>query len=396
MRVSRAALTCLMGAAAVSAGALVPAVAAVTAPPPSDGSSGSFDAQFGSGATAYGGLSYWSLDTGQVVTTQGAVAFTVPFKTIKWNGQTVHAYDFSSLSVEQTIHLTLYGATPAVLVSQGDINIAGQFIFSNTKIAGGIPSTGTNNDYNGGHGQGTGGGGGGAGPGGQEETTCGPGSFSGSGGGGGGNYARGSGGRRNYVPSNIGNDQLPTYAGGAGGYKENTNVLQGGGGGAAGGGGSYNGDYYGGSPGGNGGGAVAFSTPGNLILTNTAVLNATGGAGGGASGVNGGSGGGAGGAVWLFATQSVSNAGQILANGGAGSTLLLQKSTCTSKPLVMGPNGGNGSGGVLFISSPAIANSGTINLSGGNGAATPNGGLLNAKGVPISNTGSIIGAAKTE
>jgi hypothetical protein len=145
-----------------------------------------------------------------------------------------------------------------------------------------------------------------------------------------------------------------------------------------GGGGLYNGEYYGGSPGCNGGGAVVFSSPGNITLTSTAVLNA------------------AGGAVWLFAPESVSNAGQILASGGLGSAILLPESSCANRPLVKGPDGGNGSGGVLYIASPAVANSGTINLSGGNGAATPNRGLLNGNGVTINNTGSIIGAAKTE
>jgi hypothetical protein len=369
--------------------------AAVKAPPSSDGSSGSFDAQFGNGATAYGGLSYWNLDTGQVVTTQGVVAFTVPFETITWNGQPVKAYNFSSFTVEQTIHLTLYGATPAVLLAQGNISIAGAFVFQNTNVTGGTPSTGVNNAFNGGPGSGIGGAGGGEGRGGQVETSCGPSVFSGSGGGGGGNYRKGGAGLKNYIVEGAGGSP-PSYPGGPGGHAEQATVLQGGGGGAAGGGGLYGGDYYGGSPGGNGGGAVVFATPGTITLTSTGVVNAAGGAGGGASGITGGSGGGAGGDVWLFSSQGVSNAGQILANGGAGSTISLAKSACKAKPVVKGPDGGNGSGGVLFISSPTIANSGTINLAGGNGSAGPNGGLLDGNGVAVINTGSIIGAAKTE
>ena len=49
-----------------------------------------------------------------------------------------------------------------------------------------------------------------------------------------------------------------------------------------------------------------------------------------------------------------------------------------------------------MIDAPTIANSGTINLSGGNGSSASSGGLLNANGVTINNTGTIVGARTTE
>ncbi len=392
------ALACLLSVAGLSASASGAAGPTTSGPPASDGSSGSFDAQFGNGSTAlYGPLAFWNVDTGDVYASQNGtntLVFTVPYKTIKWNGQTVNAYDFSSMTVEQGVHLTIYGTTPAVFVSHGDISVAGQFVFQNTTIAGGVPSTGDNNEFDGGPGQGKGGGTGGIGRGGQEETSCGPGTFSGSGGGGGGNFSGGGHGLQNYIPTDAA--PVPMYGGGAGGRLERSNLLTGGGGGAAGGGGLYGGDYYGGSPGGNGGGAAVFATRGTITLTSTAVLNAAGGAGGGASSVTGGSGGGAGGDLWFFGPQGVSNAGQILANGGLGSRIRLPQSTCSQTPLVNGPDGGSGAGGVVFMSAPSVANSGTINLSGGNGAAIPIGGLLDTNGVTIENTGVILGAKTTE
>jgi hypothetical protein len=392
------ALACLLSAAVPSVSASV-AASVVGGPPRSDGSSGSFDAQFGdgSGYALYGPLTFWNVDTGGVYASQygtNTLVFTVPYKTIKWNGQTVNTYNFSSMTVEQGLHLTIYGTTPAVFVSQGDISVAGQFVFQNTTIAGGVPSTGDNDAFDGGNGQGKGGGTGGIGRGGQEETPCGPNQFSGSGGGGGGNFSGGSHGLPNYIPTDAGT--LPMYGGGAGGRLERSNLLTGGGGGAAGGGGLYGGEYYGGSPGGNGGGAAVFATHGTITLTSTAVLNAAGSAGGGATTVTGGSGGGAGGDLWFFSPKGVSNAGQVLANGGLGSRIRLPKSACSQTPLTNGPDGGSGSGGVVLISAPAIANSGTIDLDGGDGAAGNNGGLLDANGVTINNTGIIVGAKKTE
>ena len=370
--------------------------AAVGAPPKSDGSSGSFDAQFGNGEY----IVAFDTDNGNVVEYIGGgdtVVFTVPHKTIKYNGQSVPAYEFSSFNVESTVSMTIVGTAPALFLSQGNINIAGQFKFANTPIAGGTVSTGENGNYDGGAGAGEGGGGGGEGPGGGTQA-CVSASFTGSGGGGGGNYSKGGHGLKNYVPADAGTPTPPTYPGGLAGREENTGKLQGGGGGGAPGGGNANGEYWNGSAGGNGGGAVVFSTPGTFTVTSTGVLDASGLPGGtnNGSGNPGNSGGGAAGDQWFFAPGGFTNAGHILAHGGAGGAYKLPITPCDTQKKVNGPNGGDGSGGVLMISAPTIANSGTVNLSGGNGTSAPNGGLLNANGVTINNTGTIVGARTTE
>jgi len=307
----------------------------------------------------------------------------------------VPAYEFSSFNVEPSVSLTIQGTAPAVFLSQGNMNIAGQFKFANTPTAGGTISTGQNGNYDGGPGAGQGGGGGGEGPGGGA-SACVSVSFTGSGGGGGGNYSIGQHGLKNYEPSDAGNQV--DYPGGLAGRAESTTRLQGGGGGGAPGGGNANGEYWAGAPGGSGGGAVVFSTPGTFTITSSGVLDVSGGAGAtnDGSGNPGNSGGGAGGDQWIFAKGSFTNAGQILLHGGAGGAYKAPKTACGSQQPVPGPNGGYGSGGVLIITAPTVANSGTINLSSGNGTSTPSGGLLDANGVTINNTGTIEGARTTE
>jgi len=380
-------LTTTLGASPILA-------AALKAPPKSDGSSGSFDAQFGNGEY----MVSFDTDNGNVVEYIGGgdtVAFTIPHKTITYNGQSMPAYEFSSFNVEPSVSLTIVGTAPAVFLSQGNMNIAGQFKFANTPIAGGTISTGQNGNYDGGEGAGQGGGGGGEGPGGGA-SACVSVSFTGSGGGGGGNYSTGGHGLKNYEPSDAGNQV--DYPGGLPGRRENAARLQGGGGGGAPGGGNANGEYWGGVAGGNGGGAVVFSTAGTITITSSGVLDASGLAGGtnDGSGNPGNSGGGAAGDQWFFAKGGLTNAGQILVHGGAGGAYKVPVSACGSQRLVDGPNGGEGSGGVLMIDAPTIANSGTINLSGGNGTFAPDGGLLNANGVTINTTGTIAGARTTE
>jgi hypothetical protein len=374
--------------------AVSPILAKVPQPPKSDGSSGSFDAQFGNGQY----MVAFDTDNGNVIEYIGggdSVVFTVPHETITYNGQSVPAYEFSSFNVESTVSLTIVGTAPAVFLSQDNMNIAGQFKFANTPVAGGTISTGQNGNYDGGAGTGQGGGGGGEGPGGGA-SACVSVAFTGSGGGGGGNYSTGQHGLKNYEPSDAGNQVV--YPGGLAGRAESVTKLQGGGGGGAPGGGNYNGEYWGGAAGGNGGGAVVFSTPGTITITSSGVLDAGGGAGAtnDGSGNPGNSGGGAAGDQWFFAKGSFTNAGRILLPGGAGGAYKAPVSACGSQTKVPGPNGGDGSGGVLIITAPTIANSGTINLSGGNGTSAPSGGLLNANGVTINNTGTIEGARTTE
>jgi hypothetical protein len=378
----------LLSAAYLVAGASV-ASAFPSAPPKSDGSSGSFDAQFGNGYS----LVWFDTDTGEVYYYVGGgvtTDFNVPHKSIQYNGQTVNAYEFTDLNMESTVSLKIIGGTPAVFLAQGNINIAGQFVFANDSIAGGTPSTGNPGQYDGGPGGGKGGGGGGTGPGGGDQA-CVSDAFTGSGGGGGGNYSKGGPGRPNYVPIDAGNQVH--YAGGAAGKKENSAVLQGGGGGGAPGGGNDNGEYWQGAFGGNGGGAVVFSTPGTITITSTGLISATGAIGNVPNAGNAGnSGGGAGGDTWFFARGGVSNSGQIVANGAVGGRSKFPVSTCGSQKLTAGPDGGDGSGGVVLISAPTIANSGTINVAGGNGKSTPNGGLVTTNGTTISNTGMIVGS----
>jgi hypothetical protein len=373
------------------------ATTAEAAPPPpaqplkSDGSSGSFDAQFKNGQY----LVAFDTDNGNVIQYVGggdSLAFTVPHKTINYNGQSIPAYEFSSFNVESTVSLTIVGTAPALFLSQGNMNIAGQFKFANTPIAGGTISTGLDSNYDGGAGAGEGGGGGGVGPGGGS-SACVSVAFTGSGGG--GNYSTGGHGLKNYFPIDATDPVPPVYAGGLAGRSEKPAVLQGGGGGGAPGGGNANGEYWGGAAGGNGGGAVVFATRGTITITGSGILDASGGPGAtnDGSGNPGNSGGGAGGDQWFFASGGFTNAGQVLLHGGAGGAYRARWAACSGgSRTVSGPNGGSGSGGVLMITAPTIANSGNINLAGGDGTSAKNGGLLNANGVAINNTGTIEGA----
>ena len=148
---------------------------------------------------------------------------------------------FPASTSKSSVSLTINGTAPAVILSQGDMTIAGQLKFTNTPVAGGTVSTGVNGNYDGGAGVGVGGGGGGEGPGGGAGA-CVSVSFSGSGGGGGGNYSKGGHGLKNYEPSDAGNQVV--FPGGLAGREENTAKLQGGGGGGAPGGGNANGEYW--------------------------------------------------------------------------------------------------------------------------------------------------------
>jgi hypothetical protein len=378
-------------AASLAAASLQPAFAAAVAPPKRDGSSGSFDAQFGNGPF---GTDEWNLTTGQVYEYIGGgytPAFTVPFKTITYNGQTVHAFEFSSLTMEPTLKIIVFGST-AVLLSQGNIDIAGQFEFPNGTL-GGTPSTGNDGDFNGGSGQvaGGSGGGGGYGQGGYIQTACAGQGFSGGGGGGGGNYSPGTAGLRGAVPAGTGVTNPPApLKGGKFGHMQNANKLLQGGAGGAGGGGNSGGEYFGGSAGGNGGAAVVLGARGTITIESTGVLNSAGLAGSPPASTSGSSGGGAGGDVWLFAKKGFSNAGRILANGGAGGTSIYNHTPCEKNPhMADGPNGGDGSGGVVLISAPSITNTGTINFAGGGGSG--NDGELVTLDAPIANSGKIIG-----
>jgi hypothetical protein len=178
--------------------------------------------------------------------------------------------------------------------------------------------------------------------------------------------------------------------GGKFGHMQNANKLLQGGAGGAGGGGNSGGEYFGGSAGGNGGAAVVLGARGTITIESTGVLNSAGLAGSPPASTSGSSGGGAGGDVWLFAKKGFSNAGRILANGGAGGTSIYNHTPCEKNPhMADGPNGGDGSGGVVLISAPSITNTGTINFAGGGGSG--NDGELVTLDAPIANSGKIIG-----
>jgi hypothetical protein len=365
-----------------------PSIADSIPKPPrlSDGSSGSFDGQFRDGDC----LQWINVDTGQVWCSDsgGFVFFTVPFKAITYNGQSVHAFNFTDFNMESTVHLIVYGNTPAIFLAQQDINIAGTFRFQTVAGSAGVPSNGNPNS-NGGAGGGLGGGQGGSGRGGETEACNSfPVGFTGGGGGGGGNYSAGLDGLHGYWPSDVPHHvHLPP---GPGGLAQNDATLQGGGGGAAGGGGDFEGNFFGGPFGGVGGGSVVFSTPGMISVASTGVLDASGANGGVQQTTSGGSGGGAGGDTWFFARGGFINAGQVLANGGQGGASNVNKAACSDEGTVPGPNGGDGSGGVIIIKSKSISNTGTIDYAGGDGRKNPNGGKF-IHSSKVKNRGKLVG-----
>ena len=94
-----------------------------------------------------------------------------------------------------------------------------------------------------------------------------------------------------------------------------------------------------------------------------------GGGGGGGGGANGGGGGGGGGAVRVFAA-SISVAGVIRADGGAGGVKI--SGWCTSGA------GGGGAGGTVWLSAPTITVTGSVTARGGAGG--PEGGATDQYG----------------
>jgi len=351
-------------------------------PPTSDGSSGSFNAQFGNGEY----LQWFNVDNGQVHSgaSGGFTAFTVPFKTITYNGQTVNAYNFTDINMQPSVVLTIYGSKPAVFLATQNITIAGQLYFlSGAGAAGaGAQQTGTETGGNGG---GKGGGKGGTGGAGETQGAFCTEGFGAGGGGGGGNYSAGLPGLQGWYPVDANN---PVHlAPGPGGLAEANTKLQGGGGSGAGGGATFAGDFYN-TPGANGGGAVLFATPASFAITSSGVINANG-ANGTLGGTQGSSGGGAGGDAWIFATGGFTNAGSLTASGGAGGAETVGLN-CAGTVTGPGGNGGIGSGGVIKIVAPTIQNNGMIDVSQGGGGTT-NGGLVGTTGKVLKGTGTITG-----
>ena len=360
---------------------------AANPPPASNGSAGSFNAQFGDGT----GLVWMNTDTGVVwdAASGGFVAFTLPFKVIHWNGQTFNAYNFTDITVQPTVNLTIYGSAPAMFLASQNISLAGQFIVASGGGQGGAAPDQNVPPYNGGQGGsfgGKAGGLGGSGPVGGVQGECSPELITGGGGGGGGNATAGANGLRGDYPIDAAGPPIHN-PGGKAGSPEILAKLLGGGGGGAGGGGYWAGNFYG-QPGANGGGAVVFATRSGSIDVPAGGVIDTSGLDGIVGGISGSSGGGAGGDAWFFAGGTFSNEGTLKASGGAGG-----KSTYTSgcfhPKTVKGPNGGDGSGGNVNMTAKKIINKGLIDVSGGDGG-TADGGRVTFDG-HLSNKGRIAG-----
>ena len=378
-------MSSLMTAAGCSA-----AFAAQAAPARSDGSSGSFNAQFGTGEN----LAWFNVDTGQVFSTAsgGYIAFTVPYKVRSWNGQSLHAYNFTDITVQPGVNLKIYGSSPAMFLARTNISIAGQFHFANDVGAGGAAPSSSASPYNGGAGLSPAGkfsgGGGGGGQIGQTEGCDVSETITAGGGGGGGNFVAGADGLVGDYPADA-PGPITHNARGKGGPVEVQSKLQGGAGGGAGGGGYFNGEFWG-FAGGNGGGAVVLSSAGTTTIVSGGIVDTSGVAGASSANGSGSSGGGAGGDAWFYSVGAFVNDGTLNLSGGAGgsTTYTSLNKACKKQVTVAGPNGGAGSGGFLQIEAPSITNDGTIEAPNGDGST---GGLVSMIG-KVAHGGRIIGA----
>jgi hypothetical protein len=353
------AASCSAAALAASCCLTLPAIAA---PPVSDGSSGSFDAQFGDGSCEV----WFNVDTGKVWCSDsgGFVKFTVPYKSVKWNGQRLHAYNFTDMNVQPGVKIAIVGNTPAMFLAQQDINLAGQFTIVANSGKGGAPTTPDVGSYKGGDGTGPNGGiggQGGYGPGGETSgATCTE-PYTAAGGGGGGNAKAGKPGFPGDWPTDGQNNGANAQSG-AGGAQEAATLLQGGEGGGAGGGGYYRGNFYA-WPGADGGGAVVFSTQGAISVASTGLVDASGHNGIVWQYVSGGGGAGAGGDVWFYAAGTFSNSGLVSAHGGAGG-YSKYTANCAGTAFLRGPDGGSGSAGHVRVKAATFNNRGFIDVAG--------------------------------
>jgi hypothetical protein len=376
--------------AALTLGSVTLAQANPPAPPVSDGSSGSYSAQLGSSPGNYFFNSF-NTDTGQGEGCESTACpwhVTIPFKVVKYNGQTVHEFNFTDINVQSfDVPMTIYGSTPALFLANQGISIAAPMHFLNGGGAGGAdaPLTGS---APGGPGGGRGGATGGVGQAG-ETTGCGGNMvWTGSGGGGGGNYSAGQPGLTNFWPP-AGAGTNPDYPPGPGGPALPRALLAGGGG-AGGGGGNYAGNFYT-TQGGQGGGAVAFGSTSTIDITSTGSVSTNGQPGQVQQASAGSGGGGAAGSVFFFASSGFTNEGLVSAQGGEGgtNTITTYEPDCQTYVTLPGPNGGNGSGGFVVVTAGTIANTGMINVGDGGGASA-SGGWVKYVG-KVTKSGKIIG-----
>jgi hypothetical protein len=319
----------------------------------------------------------------------GFAAFTLPFRVVKWNGQTFNAYNFTDMVVEPTVKLVIYGTNPAMFLAKKDISFAGQFTVVAAAGAGGAAPDQNSPPYDGGTGQSatnTAGGGGGSGPIGGVQGQCTGEVVTAGGGGGGGNAKHGKSGLPGNYPVDAGGTPQNDPPG-PGGKAEPAKKLVGGGGGGAGGGGFWAGNFFG-QPGANGGGAVVFSTKSNITIATGALIDVSGLNGAVSGGGTGSSGGGAGGDEWFYAKGTFTNNATLNIHGGAGGTSTYT-SGCFNPVTVEGPDGGDGSGGQLFVSASKIRNSGVIDVSDGSHGNTA-GGNVELQGI-VTRRGTIKG-----
>ncbi len=282
-------------------------------------------------------------------------------------------YNFASINIKAGVTITVTGATPLTMRSQGAVVIAGTLALNGGNGTSGTSSGGWSQcpAPNGeGVGGAAGGGGGHAGgssakdycnvqscSGSAPNTACtcgapgaGPGGGArgyfcgqGAGGGGGGHGAAGSTGGANS------NGDAQGGAGGSAYASIDTGLLLGGSGGGSGSAGS--GANAPGGGGGGGGGAVVIIAP---TIQIPGSLAAHGGKGGDqtGSGDGGSGGGGAGGALWLRASAVDLTGGTITATGGAGG-----KASTSSPPY--GGDGGPGAVGRVRIDATSIQGTST-------------------------------------
>ncbi len=320
----------------------------------SDSSLGSFGERLTILQGAYGNVFTFNTDNGTLQWANNVVFTFTPAVVSQTNGPAVRVYNFSAFDVPAPFAVTMFGNSPAAILSAGDMSVGGNLTLWNGGGAGG------SNDAN-------------------QGLPGSPSPLGGAGGQGGGGFCEfvvdhwvivtsGAGGGGGLVSpggagANGGATSCGQLSGGAGGSSLDLSehVLTGGGGG---GGGGVQCAYFGGcggaGAGGAGGGAVVFETSGNFTVTSGGVINANGRAGQviDTTGVGGG---GAGGMLWFSVGGDWTNFGTITAIGG-------------------GPGGGGatgtGSGGFIYVDPASIVNHGDI-LTGDTGLILLEGPLFN-------------------
>ncbi len=287
------------------------------------------------------------------------------------DGPDLGVFAADSITLPAGVTLTVIGANALVLLSEGDVGIAGSLVATGYNGADVYTTTGPNAGGAGNAGGDAGGNGSdnvysggtsGTGPGAGALATAGI--HYGNGGGGGGNCAGGGGGMGDR-PSRVGADGTAT-AGGAGGYgggdggrggngggpygSATLSPLYGGSGGAGGVSDTDRGPDGAGAGGGGGGGGVQVSAEGTVGVTG--IIDVSGGRGGDAWG--GGGGGGSGGGI-LLEGVAVDVSGTLRADGGRGGSGNLRSSSSLTA-------GAAGAGSIAY-------GGGGQNESGGGGAS---------------------------